>query len=124
VLACAACSRTLETVGVDWALEGVKTDTQRALYRTTNGRAVLVDRAVSVARYYDYDCVVYQRAEEPLSGTFFAACGDRTPVAVVSLGGATWRPHPDGLRRRTRDSADGRLMLAGELIPVDAIKRR
>jgi hypothetical protein len=76
----------------------------------------------AVSRRYDGGCAIFRRDAAPADEPIFASCGSRRPVAIAAADPG-WRLHPDGLRRRARDTVDGRTVLIGTLLPIEAIRR-
>jgi hypothetical protein len=125
LVAFAMCRDRLDRIGGRWAIGHVQSlpeagGGQRRLYRLTLLGRVRVDDLVQDARFYAPDCVIYSTRRRAASNIYFAACGNRIPVAVSWTG---YTLEADGLQRV--DSTwlqSGSIRIRRRLIPIATIR--
>lgn len=116
----------VEEIGGGFSIQAVPTLPEsglkpRSLMRTTGNRRIVVDEFIEKVQYYEPDCVVYQTARR--AHDVFAVCGDRTPIAIATSAGLSWRFDADGLRRVPEPVLKGgRLVSEVEFLEIERLR--
>jgi len=93
------------------------------LYRDWKGKPVLVASNLEEHKFYEPDCVVYVTGHASPSFVYYAACGDRRPVAIDVHEYRFWEMEADGLRNRKEVRIiDGKPARWTKWIPLEEIR--